>query len=59
MAVMKISTPKALLWQNLDNLRLRADKKGVIGGELTHIEPIQMMKSMISLAGIYSPSTMP
>ena len=39
-AVMKISTPKALLWQNLNDLRLRADKQVGVGIGLTHIEPI-------------------
>lgn len=38
MAVMKISTPKALLWQNLEDLKLRADKR--VGVELAHIELI-------------------
>jgi hypothetical protein len=38
MAVMKISTPKALLWQNLEDLKLRADKQAEVG--LAHIEPI-------------------
>ncbi len=31
MAVMKISTPKALLWQNLEDLKLRADKQVRVG----------------------------
>jgi hypothetical protein len=38
MAVMKISTPKALLWQNLEDLKLRADKQ--VGVGLAHIELI-------------------
>ena len=37
-AVMKISAPKALLWQNLEDLRLRADKQ--VGVGLAHIVPI-------------------
>ncbi|MBU3558384.1 nucleotidyl transferase AbiEii/AbiGii toxin family protein [Polynucleobacter sp. Nonnen-W13] len=38
MAVMKIFTPKALLWQNLEDLKLRADKQ--VGVGLAHIELI-------------------
>lgn len=38
MAVMKISAPKALLWQNLEDLKLRADRQ--VGLGLAHIELI-------------------